>query len=609
MANKKLPKSKKINPFMIIIVVLLVWGIISLFITPDLLKPTKEVPLSDIFTSIENNEIEKVKVGASTVKAEKKNGEVLKANKEEQVSFYELLNMQGIDSSKISGGIYPEPNYEWALILSNIAFPLLMIGLLWWMFKSAGKSAGGVFSLGKSKAKLFSKEDKDKIGFKDVAASQEIKEELYEVVDFLKSPEKYRKLGARIPKGILLVGPAGVGKTLFARAIAGEANVPFYSVAGSEFIEMIVGVGSARVRDLFKTAKENAPALVFIDEIDAIGRQRGKVAMTSNDEREQTLNQILVEMDGFDPRTDVIIIAATNRPDMLDPALVRPGRFDRHIRIDLPTLEERKEIIKIHMRGKPFDKSVDIEKLSKQTVGFSGADIENMLNEAAILAARRKASKIRQKDLVEASTKVKLGPERRLLQTEEERKVVAYHEAGHALVATKSKNADSVTRVSIISRTKTLGHTELDVGENVINKTKTKLLSMIRTMLGGRAAENVVFKDETVGAANDIERATEIARKMVADLGMSELGPIQFINQNAGLWDVRAQNKPIGYSEKVAEQIDEEVKTIITTEFENAKKVLKRNRKVLDRLADELLKKETLEQDDFIKIINESKKK
>ncbi len=603
MSNKKAPDGKKINPFMIIIGALIVWGLVSMFITPDLLKPTTKVSLNEIFTEIEKGEIEKVEVGPDSVKAEKKNGEVLKANKENQVSFYELLEMQGIDPNKISGGIYPESNYDWILVLSNIAFPLLMIGLLWWMFKSAGKSAGGVFSLGKSKAKLFSKEEQGKIGFKDVAASKEIKEELYEIVDFLKEPNKYRKLGARIPKGILLVGPAGVGKTLFARAIAGEANVPFYSVAGSEFIEMIVGVGSARVRDLFKTAKENAPALVFIDEIDAIGRQRGKVAMTSNDEREQTLNQILVEMDGFDQRTDVIIIAATNRPDMLDPALVRPGRFDRHIRIDLPTLEERKDIIKIHMRGKPFDKKVDIEMLAKQTVGFSGADIENMLNEAAILAARRKASSITQKDLVEASTKVKLGPERRLLQTEDERKVVAYHEAGHALVAAKSEDAESVARVSIISRTKTLGHTELNTDENVVNKTKSDLLAMIRTMLGGRASEKLIFNEETVGAVSDIERATDLARKMVTELGMSKLGPIQYINENAGLWDVRAQEKSVGYSEKVAEEIDEEVRRIINTEFKNATKILKENKKTLDELANELLKKETLEQDEFMKII------
>lgn len=606
MKNSVKGKNKSaFNPFMAVIIFLLVWAVLSFIATPLLPEySTKEIPITDLFKDIESGNVKNIAIKGDSLYSENKDGEKTLSKKEPQSSFIELLIQKNIPLDNVEEGIKAEKGVDWLMILSNLAFPIIMIGFLWWLFRSAGKSSSGVFGLGKSKAKLFTV-DQNKIGFDDVAGAGEVKEELFEIVDFLKKPEKYRKLGARIPKGILLIGPSGVGKTLLARAIAGEANVPFYSVAGSEFIEMIVGVGSARVRDLFKMAKETSPSLIFIDEIDAIGRHRGKSMVSSNDEREQTLNQILVEMDGFDPRTNVIIIAATNRPDMLDSALVRPGRFDRHIRIDLPDVQERKDIIKIHMRGKPFNKEVSVEMIAKRTAGFSGADIENMLNEAAILAARRNAKEIILKDLTDASTKVKLGPERKLLQTEEEKKVVAYHEAGHALVGYGDDDSDSVGRISIISRSMSLGHTEFLPQENIYNQTKNKLLASIRMSLGGRAAEELIFNQETIGAAGDIERATYIARKMVTDFGMSSLGPINYVSGGEGMWDYASSNKAVGYSEDIAKKIDEEVRAIIDSEYKKAMNKLKENRKMLDKIAGELLKKETLEQDEFEKLMKE----
>ncbi len=596
--EKMLDKGKKINPFVILIAAIVFWTIISMFSDP-FASSTRNVSINDALNLIRNGEVQKVNIKDDQVGLELKNGDKVATAKESQISFYELLSMQEVDPDLVSGGIFENRGFPWLEVVSGIGFPLLSIVFLWWIFRQAGRSSGGLFSIGKSKARLFSKAGSKKIGFDDVAGVGEVKGELVEVVDFLKHPEKYRKLGARIPKGVLLIGPSGVGKTLLARAIAGEADVPFYSVAGSEFIEMIVGVGSARVRDLFKNAKETAPSLVFIDEIDAIGRHRGKSMAVSNDEREQTLNQILVEMDGFDPRDNVIIVAATNRPDMLDPALVRPGRFDRHIRIDLPTVEERKEIIKIHMRGKPVAGSVDLDRIARQTVGFSGADLENMLNEAAILAARREGTEIEMKDISEASTKVRMGPGRKLMQSDQERKVTAYHEAGHALVSAKTPSSDPVNKITIVSRAMSLGHTQYEPDDHSTNHTKSKLIAMIRGLLGGRAAEEVVFDEITVGASNDIERATMIAHKMVTDLGMSSLGPINYVNENAGMWEPNPENKAIGYSEQMAERIDQEVKKIIDLQHEEAKKILEQNRELLNKIADALLVKETLEQEEL----------
>ncbi|MDQ5981964.1 MAG: cell division protease FtsH [Patescibacteria group bacterium] len=602
---KILDDLKNTNPFYLIIAVIIGWTLISSFVEST--KPvTKEVSLNETFQLIQSNSVNKITLTGKDVMMELKDGSVANTTKEDQISFYELLSLQNIDPNLVPGGIYEKQDIAWVEIITTLAIPLLTILFLVWIFKQMGRSNGGLFSLGKSKAKLFNR-DENRIGFKDVAGANEIKDELVEVVDFLKKPEKYRKLGARIPKGVLLIGPSGVGKTLLARAIAGEADVPFYSVAGSEFMEMIVGVGSARVRDLFAVAKETAPSLIFIDEIDAIGRHRGGSMAMSNDEREQTLNQILVEMDGFDPRTNVIIIAATNRPDILDTALVRPGRFDRHIKIDLPDINEREEIIGIHMRGKPFTKEVQINRIAKQTVGFSGADIENMLNEAAILAARREVTEIGVQDLTEASTKVKLGPGRKLLQTDEQRKIVAYHEAGHGLVSSAIPNSDPVTRISIVSRAMSLGHTQYLPDDDQHNHTKSKLLGIIASLLGGRAAEEVVFSEETVGASSDIERATAIARRMVTDFGMSDLGPINFVNDGSSRYVLDESDRPAGYSDEVARKIDNEVQKIIVTQYDKAKKIIVTYRETLDKIADELLAKETLEQDDFAEIVRDIK--
>jgi cell division protease FtsH len=488
-------------------------------------------------------------------------------------------------------------------ILSPLLTIILPIVIIYFIFRQMkGGSSGDVFSFGKSRAKLFFK-GSQKITFDDVAGNNEAKVNLKEIVDFLKLPEKYRKLGARIPKGVLLVGPSGVGKTLLAKAIAGEAGVPFFSVAGSEFMEMLVGVGSSRARDLFKMAREQQPSLIFIDEIDAIGRQRGMGIGGGHDEREQTLNQILIEMDGFDERTEVIVLAATNRPDMLDPALVRPGRFDRKISIPLPDLEDRKGIIQIHMKQKPFEENVNIDDIAKKTVGFSGADIENMLNESAILAARREAKLISEKDLDNASLKVTMGEERRTLQTDEEKKITAYHEAGHALVAAKCKDMDPVYRISIIPRGSSLGHTSLPPEKDRYNETKSRLLGLISTMLGGRAAEELIFNEQTIGASSDIERATSLARKMVTEFGMSSLGPISFDTSHGSNFLARELGEGPHYSEETAAKIDNEIKKIIDDAHNNAIKILKENKVVLDKVSERLLEVETIDSTEFYEIL------
>jgi cell division protease FtsH len=443
-----------------------------------------------------------------------------------------------------------------------------------------------------------------------VGGVKEAKQELEEIVDFLKHPEKYRKVGARTPKGALLVGPSGTGKTLLARAVAGEAGVPFLSIAGSEFMEMLVGVGAARARDLFETAKKMAPSIIFIDEIDAIGRMRGSGSgMGGHDEREQTLNQILVEMDGFAANDSVIVLAATNRGDMLDPALTRPGRFDRRVSVTLPDIEERKRILKIHAANKPMSSEVDWEKIARRTVGFSGADLENMLNEAAIIIARENRTEIMPKDLEEAALKVKMGPSKKRLQNDYERKMTAYHEAGHALVSHLLPHADAVHRISIVSRGQALGFTLTPPDQDKYQHTFSELMAQMAVLLGGRIAEDHFFGELTGGAASDIDRVTRIARAMVLDYGMSKLGPLNFGPQNEMSDYGRAMYEPYRISDKLQSQVDAEMQRLVVQAESMAKDLVVKNADKMDAIVEKLLEVETLEAEEFIDVIGSPKSK
>ncbi|MBM3284144.1 ATP-dependent zinc metalloprotease FtsH, partial [Candidatus Gottesmanbacteria bacterium] len=494
----------------------------------DVSRLFPQKPLSTLLGDIKNEQVKKIEVIDSKLLATYMDGKIYSSYKEGQDSFYKILADAGVDPKTVEIDVKDTTGGAiWFNLISNILPIVLMVGFFLFLIRQARGAQDTLFSFGQSRARLFTK-DIPKVTFADVAGVDEAKQELSEVVDFLKNPLKYRSLGARTPKGVLLVGPSGTGKTLLARALAGEARVPFFSMAGSEFMEMLVGVGASRVRDLFATAKKSSPAIIFIDEIDAIGRIRSVGVMGAHDEREQPLNQILVEMDGFTPNENVIVVAATNRGDLLDPALLRPGRFDRRVALDLPDMSGRKAILAIHIRGKPVSSNVDWDKVAKRTVGFSGADLENMLNEAAILAARRNKKVIEFEDIEEAATKVKLGPEKKRLQSDLDRKMTAYHEAGHAIVTHELPHMDPVHRISIVSRGMTLGFTLIPPQKDRIHETRTHLLEQITSMLGGRAAEEMIFAEMTTGAANDIDKATSVAREMVEEFGMSELGPINF---------------------------------------------------------------------------------
>lgn len=563
-------------------------------------QPTKNVPLSQLINEVKAGKVTSLDVYSDKLVANEKNV-TLQSSKEIGANVYQLFKDANVSLDKTKITVKDDANLNtWINLLGTILPVIFMVGLFYFIFRQAKGAQENIFSFGKSSARLYSK-DNPKVSFKDVAGVDEAKQELTEVVDFLKNPGKYKAMGARTPKGVLMVGPAGTGKTLLARATAGEAGVSFFSMAGSEFMEMLVGVGASRVRDLFNNAKKAQPAIIFIDEIDAIGRQRGAGFMGGHDEREQTLNQILVEMDGFTPNEQLVVMAATNRPDVLDPALVRPGRFDRTVILELPDVKGREAILKIHARGKPFNKGVNWERIAKRTVGFSGADLENMLNEAAILAARFGKKDIDMKDLEEAATKVKLGPEKKRLQSDLDRKMTAYHEAGHALVSWFMPNMDPIHRISIVSRGMSLGHTMMEPVDRV-HETKTHLMEEIAVMLGGRAAENLVFKEMTTGASDDIAKATEVARTMVVQYGMSDLGPINLDGENK-----RMPYENPNISPEMAAKIDAQVKKITDDAYEKAQSILKKLRGKLDVLAEELLKKETLESEQFEKLIGPKK--
>ncbi len=514
----------------------------------------------------------------------------------------QLLEQQGVDPGIVApvvGGV------DWGAIGLTVILPIVLLGaLFYFLFFRAARGAGTqAFNFSKSRARLTLDKRPD-VTFADVAGADEAKEEVQEVVEFLKSPQKFQSLGGRIPRGVLLVGPPGTGKTLLAKAIAGEARVPFYSISGSEFVEMFVGVGAARVRDLFEQAKRNAPCLVFVDEIDAVGRHRGAGLGGGHDEREQTLNQILAEMDGFDTNANVIVMAATNRPDILDPALLRPGRFDRHIVIDLPDIKGRKAILEIHARGKPLAKEVDFETIAKETPGFSGADLANVVNEAAILAARRNRKDITSKELEEATERVLAGPERKSrVISPKEKEITAYHESGHALTARMLPNADPVHKVTIVARRMMGGWTRLLPSEDRHLWSKSQFEDSLAVLLGGRVAEEITFKEMTTGAQHDLEEATKLARKMVTEYGMSEkLGPRTFGQRQELVFLGREISEQRDYSDKIAQEIDEEVHSIIQGAYETAKQILSANKEKLGQLAQELIAQETLDEPELDRI-------
>lgn len=564
----------------------------------------QEISYTQFLHQVEEQKVDKVTIVDNTVRGKLKDGTEFTTVVPNDPTLINTLREKGVD---IKAEQPPTPPW-WTTIFSSILPMLLLIGV--WFFIMQQTQGGGnrVMSFGKSRAKLHS-EDKIKVTFKDVAGADEAKQELEEVVEFLKHPKKFNDLGARIPKGVLLFGPPGTGKTLLARAVAGEAGVPFFSISGSDFVEMFVGVGASRVRDLFEQAKKSAPCIVFIDEIDAVGRQRGAGLGGGHDEREQTLNQLLVEMDGFGVNEGIIIIAATNRPDILDPALLRPGRFDRQITVDRPDVKGRLEILKVHTRGKPVAKDVDLEILARRTPGFTGADLSNLVNEAALLAARRSKKRIEMPELEEASERVVAGPERKSkVISDKERRLTAFHEAGHALVGMLLPDADPVHKVSIIPRGRAGGYTLMLPKEDRYYATRSELRDQLKTFLGGRVAEALVLKEISTGAQNDLERATDLVRKMITQWGMSEnLGPITFGRKQEQVFLGRDIAQDRNYSEEVACAIDKEVRRLIEDAYAKTEEMLQSNMDKLHLIANALMEKETLEANELEQLLKEGK--
>lgn len=564
----------------------------------------KVLGIDELVMKINAGEVSKIIVRGEDLEVELKDQTVAYSRKEAEAGLSETLRNYGVESNalqNIAFEIQGESGLRfWAGLLIPSLLPILIIGaILWIMMRQAKSGMGQAFTFGKANVRLFN-QFKDKVTFKDVAGLKEAKNELWEVVDFLKYPKKFLEIGSRIPRGVLLIGAPGTGKTLLARAAAGEANVPFFYISGSEFVEMFVGVGASRVRDLFSIAKKAAPAIVFIDEIDAVGRERGTGLGGGNDEREQTLNQILVEMDGFERDTNIIVVAATNRPDILDSALLRPGRFDRRVILDLPDAHDREEILKIHAREKKLAPQINFQKIAVRTPGFSGADLANLMNEAAIFAARKNQKIIHEQDVLNSIEKVLLGPERKArVVTKKEKEITAYHEAGHALVAASLKESDPVHKISIISRGMAGGYTLKLPEQEERLRTRAQFLADIAVALGGYVSEKIVFGDITTGASNDLKMASEISYGLVTKYGMSEkLGPISF-GGGDGVSGGRELIVGKKYSEKIAAKIDEEVNTLIQNAYKTAQKIVKTRRKVLDAIAKSLTEKEVLEQEEF----------
>jgi cell division protease FtsH len=562
--------------------------------------------INEVASEIQRGNVERVTEDDNRLRVIFNDGVEKSSHKETGATLVEQLKELGVTTEQLSAEAVkleikaPSAILGVATALGYILPFILIAGVFWFVFRQAQGSNNAALSFGKSRARMFTG-DQPTVTFQDVAGVDEAKEELKEVVEFLREPEKFISLGARIPKGVLLVGPPGTGKTLLAKAVSGEAGVPFFSISGSEFVEMFVGVGASRVRDLFDQAKRHSPCIVFVDEIDAVGRQRGAGLGGSHDEREQTLNQMLVEMDGFDTDTNVIIVAATNRPDILDPALLRPGRFDRRVTLDRPDMHGREEILKVHVKGKPLDPSVELAVLARSTPGFVGADLENLVNEAAILAARRNLKTIGQPELEEAIERVIAGPARksRLISAEEKR-IVAYHEAGHAVVMNAMPSADPVHKVSIIARGMAGGYTLALPEDDRTLMPRKKMFTEMVGLLGGRAAEELVFDDITSGASNDLERVTRLARAMVTRLGMSEqLGPMVYGQKEELIFLGREISEQRDYSEAVAEQIDHEVRRLVSEAHTKARQILVEYRDRLDTVAQRLLEVETISRDEF----------
>lgn len=590
-------KQNQAKPWLYPAVIILI--IVGLYIYLPKGTPPKNVSISEIAQDVADQKVESITVKDSLVTATLKDKTKIQSYKESGVA----LTDYGITSDKVQINVQSTANSAAFYSFLSIILPILLIGgFIYYMMRSAQGANSKAMGFGKSGAKLFAG---GKITFKDVAGSVEAKQELYEIVDFLKSPKKYRDLGAEIPRGVLLIGSPGTGKTLLAKAVAGEAGVPFFSISASEFVEMFVGVGASRVRDLFLKAKRNAPAIIFIDELDAVGRQRGAGLGGSHDEREQTLNQILVEMDGFEENDNVIVVAATNRPDVLDPALLRPGRFDRQVVIDLPDKKERLEILKVHTKNKPLETEVNLEKTAATTPGFAGADLRNLANEAAILAARESKKTISKKNMEEAIEKVMMGPEKKSkVLSDMEKKITAYHEAGHAVVGHILPFGDPIHKISIVSRGRALGYTWNIPESDRKLETKAMFLDEIASFMGGRVAEEIFFGPEniTTGAQNDLKRATLLARKMVTEYGMSEkLGPQTYGHKEEMPFLGKEYTENRNYSDKVANLIDEEVSRIVTEGRAKAHHIISTHKKIMDNIAKVLLEKETIDSSDFAK--------